>query len=297
MTIRQPFSAGGFYDASPDQCTRAAADLIATAVIPADLPGVLYGGLVPHAGWTYSGRLAAMTFKALCAAGDVDTFVLFGADHMGTVRMGEVFDSGAWQTPMGEVGVDEELASALVAAGTPLRANPDAHDYVPRTGRAEHSIEVQLPILRTATPEARIVPIAVPPTPLAVEIGRTVGAVLADRPGRTVVVGSTDLTHHGGHFGCPGGRGAVGEQWARQNDRRMLDLVEAMADERIIDEAAAHMNACGAGAIAATVAACKHLGASRGLCLEYTNSYEVIHATHPNYPDDTTVGYASVVFA
>jgi len=297
MTRRQPFSAGGFYDASPDRCARAAADLVSAAAIPENLPEVLYGGLVPHAGWTYSGRLAAMTFKALCAAGEVDTFVLFGADHMGTVRMGEVFDTGAWQTPLGDVPVDEELASAILAAAACLRANTDAHDYVPRAGRAEHSIEVQLPLLATAAPGAKIVPVAVPPAPLAVEVGRAVGSVLAGRAGRTVVVGSTDLTHHGGHFGCPGGRGAVGERWTRANDRRMLDLIEALADDRIIDEAAAHRNACGAGAVAATVTACKHLGATRGLCLEYTNSYEVIHASRPDYPDDTTVGYASVVFA
>lgn len=297
MTIRRAFSAGVFYDASPDRCLRAASDVIAAAGTPPDLPPVLYGGLVPHAGWPYSGRLAAMTFKALCSACEVDTFVLFGADHFGTVRMGEVYDTGAWQTPLGDVAIDEELARAILAAGGALRANPDAHEYQPARGRAEHSIEVQLPILRTVAPGARIVPIAIPPTPLAGEIGRTVGAVLAETPGRTVVVGSTDLTHHGGHFGSAGGRGAVGEQWTRRNDRRMLDLVEAMSDDGIIDEAVAHQNACGAGAIAATVAACKRLGASRGLCLGYTNSYEVVHASEPNYPDDTTVGYASVVFA
>ena len=297
MTIRRAFSAGGFYDGSPAQCAVAAADLMSAARVPPGLPAVLFGGLVPHAGWPYSGRLAAMTFKALCTAGEVRTFVLFGADHFGVVQMGEVFDAGVWQTPLGDVAVDEELAAAIVAAADCMRANPGAHDYQVAARRAEHSIEVQLPILRTAAPQARIVPIAVPPTATAVEIGRAVGGVLAETPGRTAVVGSTDLTHHGGHFGSPGGRGAAGENWARRNDRRMLDLVEALADERIIDEADARMNACGAGAIAATVAACKHLGATRGLCLEYTNSYEVTHAEAPNYPDDTTVGYASAVFA
>ena len=297
MTIRQAYSAGSFYDASAASCRRAAADLVAAGQVPPDLPAVLYGGLVPHAGWSYSGRLAAMTFGALCAAGPVDTFVLFGADHMGGVRRGEVFDAGAWQTPLGEIAVDEDLAAAILAAGPSLRANTHAHDYRPEFRRAEHSIEVQLPLIQTAAPGAKIVPIAVPPTPLAVEVGREVGRVLAARTGRTAVVGSTDLTHHGGHFGSPGGRGAAGEQWTRRNDRRMLDLIEAMADEQIAGEAAANRNACGAGAVAATLAACKHLGAARGICLEYTNSYEVIHAAAPNHPDDTTVGYASVVFA
>ena len=62
-------------------------------------------------------------------------------------------------------------------------------------------------------------------------------------------------------------------------------------------EADRQANACGAGAIAATVAACREMGATRGLVLGYTNSFEIIHAQEPNATDDTTVGYASVVFA
>ncbi|MCD6304506.1 MAG: AmmeMemoRadiSam system protein B, partial [Planctomycetes bacterium] len=95
----------------------------------------------------------------------------------------------------------------------------------------------------------------------------------------------------------PGGRGQAGERWTRANDRRMIDLVEAMDAEGVIPEAAERMNACGAGAIAAAVAACRQLGASRGICLDYTNSYVVVHEKYPHDPDDTTVGYASIVFA
>ena len=80
------------------------------------------------------------------------------------------------------------------------------------------------------------------------------------------------------------------------NDRRMLDLIEALAAEKIIPEAELHGNACGAGAIAATVAACRQLGAKMGFTVEYTNSYKVIHEVYPSDRDDTTVGYASVVF-
>ncbi len=76
----------------------------------------------------------------------------------------------------------------------------------------------------------------------------------------------------------------------------MLDLIVAMDAQAIVAEAEARGNACGAGAIAATLAACQALGATRGCCLEYTNSYEVVHAMYPNDMDDTTVGYASVVF-
>jgi len=290
MNIRHPLRAGSFYEASPSPCRHHAEKLIAAAEMPGDLPETLLGGVVPHAGWMYSGKLAAKTLKALCRPGEIDTFVLLGADHTGTVEQGEVYDSGAWQTPLGEVRVDESLASALLSAGGPFRSNPQAHAL-------EHSIEVQVPLVQVLAPSAKILPIAVPPTDLAVEIGQRIGKALTGYAGKAVVVGSTDLTHHGGHFPAPGGRGETGMHWTVKNDARMLDLIEAMNAEGIVPEAEVHHNACGAGAIAAAVAACRQMGAAKGICLEYTNSYQVTHALYPQERDDTTVGYASVVFA
>jgi len=290
MNIRQPVRAGSFYEASLSSCRHHAQKLLDAAQLPADLPGRIFGGLVPHAGWMFSGGPAARTFKALAAAAPIETLVLFGADHLGTVRRGEVYDSGVWQTPLGETAIDEDLAAAVLEASDLLRANPEAHAH-------EHSLEVQVPLIQQLAPAAKIVPIAVPPDPDAVAIGEAVGKTLAERFPTARVVGSTDLTHHGGHFPAPGGKGEAGERWTRANDRRMLDLIESLAAEQIVGEARAHGNACGAGAIAATIAACRSLGATRGITLEYTNSYEVVHRMYPDDPDDTTVGYASVVFA
>ena len=177
MTIRIPYRAGSFYDASPDDCRRHAEELIAQATLPDALPNVLFGGIVPHAGWVYSGRVAAMTFKALAGRGEAAAFVLFGADHFGTVDQGEVFYRGTWRTPVGDLDVDEELAKAILASSPALRANPAAH-------QREHSLEVQLPIIKLLCPAARIVPIAVPPTNLALDVGQG-GGGRAGRAGRT----------------------------------------------------------------------------------------------------------------
>jgi hypothetical protein len=290
MAVRQPVRAGSFYEGSPDACRRHAEKLLASAELPEDLPEMLRGGVVPHAGWAYSGRIAAETLKALHAARPLETVVLFGADHVGVVRAGEVYAEGAWRTPVGDVPVAEDVTGEILASNGDLRSNPDAHGY-------EHSIEVQVPLIHVLAPEARIVPIAVPPSESAVGVGESVGEVLASSfPGATVI-GSTDLTHHGGHFPAPGGRGRQGVEWTRRNDRRMLDLVESMDARGVIREASEHANACGAGALAAAIAACRQLGASRGILLEYTNSYEIIHDMYPDEPDDTTVGYAAAVFA
>ncbi|HUS90837.1 MAG TPA: AmmeMemoRadiSam system protein B [Phycisphaerae bacterium] len=289
MDIRQPVVAGAFYRSSAEACRRDVDRLLHAAEVPADLPGPLVGGIVPHAGWAFSGAIAALTLKALLGDARPRSVVLFGADHRGTVHAGEVYNSGAWRTPLGDVPIDADLAAAVLDEADDCRANHDAH-------LEEHSLEVQIPIMQGLVKALRIVPIAVPPTDLAVQIGRSVGAVLAGRSD-VCVVGSTDLTHHGSRYGfAPGGQHEAGEQWTRANDRRMIELMERMAAERIVPEARQHHNACGAGAIAATVAASRALGATRGFCLEYSNSYAIVHAKQPWDLDDTTVGYAAVVF-
>ena len=111
------------------------------------------------------------------------------------------------------------------------------------------------------------------------------------------VVGSTDLTHHGPRYGHVVARGKAGADWTEKNDRRMIALMEALAADKVIAESKKHRNACGAGAVAATLAACRVLGATKGRCLAYTNSYKVIRRLQPNARDDNTVGYASVVLA
>lgn len=292
MNIRYAAYSGSFYESSANSCRHHAEKLIDEAELPDDLPGNLRGGLVPHAGWQYSGKLAAMTFKALLpeiSGKGIETFVLLGADHQGTVSCGSVYDSGVWQSPLGEVPIDSDIAAAILAGGECLKADCAVHER-------EHSIEVQLPFLQVLCPGAKIVPIAVPATPAAVGIGKIIGKVLADGFPDAVVVASTDLTHHGGHFPAPGGRGLEGVQWAVENDRRMLKLVGAMEADEVISEARSHSNACGAGAIAAAISACAAMGASAGKCLVHTNSYEVMHRMYPGYTDYTTVGYASVVF-
>jgi AmmeMemoRadiSam system protein B len=289
MVVRIPARAGLFYERSPAACRRHAEKLLAAAEPPDDLPAERLGGIVPHAGWAYSGRVAALTLRALLEAPTApQTVVLFGADHAGAAEQAEVYDAGAWGSPLGELAIDEELAAAVLAEPG-FRANPGAHDF-------EHSLEVQVPLLAVLAPRVRILPITVPADARAPRIGQAVARAVAGSAGRAAIVGSTDLTHHGGHFGNPGGRGVASEAFTRQNDFRMIELLESMDAEAVISEAGRHHNACGAGAAAAAVAACRQLGATRGRVLDYTNSYVITHEEFPAEPDGTTVGYASVVF-
>jgi AmmeMemoRadiSam system protein B len=284
-----PMRAGSFYEGNAESCRKHARSLLEGVELPGDLPETLVGGLVPHAGWAFSGGIAAETIVALEQVGKLGTVVLFGADHVGSVSMGEVFDQGVWRTPLGEVEVDSDLAAEVLRDSRLFRSNPAAHAY-------EHSLEVQVPLLQMAQEGVKILPIAVPPDPVAVDIGAGVGKALAEGGEEVSILGSTDLTHHGGHFGNWGGTGQQGVAWTESNDRRMLDLIERMEAEEVVDEAQRNRNACGAGAIAATLAACKAMGAETGRVLTYDNSYRIISRRYGETRDDTTVGYASAVF-
>jgi AmmeMemoRadiSam system protein B len=289
MGTRRAVRAGTFYPAGADSCESLIEECVSSATADAAGSGTLIGGLVPHAGWVYSGPTAASTFLAV-GEPSPRAFVIFGAVHVGGVRKPAVATSGAWETPLGDVPVDEELARGLMDACPELLVSDD------RSHATEHSIEVQVPFIRHLFEGAGIVPIAMPPTSESVVFGEAVGRFLADVEGRVVVIGSTDLTHYGSTFYgfAPKGTGFEAHQWAKeQNDRSFLDRVLAFDGTGALEDARSKRNACGAGAAAATVAAAKEMGAGRACLLSHVTSFEVrAEGTEPR----DFVGYAAVAF-
>ncbi len=116
------------------------------------------GAIVPHAGWVYSGRVAGRVWARIAGAGPPETIIIFGAVH-GHYEPGgaAIWAEGRWESVVGEVEIDRDTAAELVeASGHFLRVNHAAH-------LSEHSIEVQIPMIKLLLPQVRIVPIAVPP--------------------------------------------------------------------------------------------------------------------------------------
>jgi len=290
MIVREPAVAGSFYSASPQRCRKEVEQCIPKELDVSALPEVIFGGIVPHAGWTFSGPVAGQVFAAIAARRQPATFVVFGAVHRRMGSTAAIFSSGVWETPLGAIETDQRLAERIMSASSLIDDDPYAHEM-------EHSIEVQVPFIQHLFPNARLVAIMVQPVPEAVEVGRAVASTIKAYDADAVVVGSTDLTHYGPRYGfAPKGVGEAGVRWAKEvNDRRILDLILAMDAEAIVPEAAEHMNACGAGAAAATVAACRELGATRGYLLSHVSSYEVARRLWGESSTDA-VGYAAVVF-
>ena len=113
---------------------------------------------------------------------------------------------------------------------------------------------------------------------------------------RAVFLASSDLTHYGPAYRfTPAGVGINGLRWAKENDRRLLERIEAFDVEGIVPEVRSRLNACGGGAIAAMLAACREFGATRATVLRHANSYETLADVTPHQTPDNAVGYAGVV--
>jgi AmmeMemoRadiSam system protein B len=292
MEPRRPVVAGQFYPAQRKTCLAEIKQCLAEMPQPEELPQNIVAGIVPHAGWIFSGNLAAMVFSAIKRVHKtVDTFVLFGAIHSYAGSTASVYSEGAWQTPLGDAAIDADLASEIIRLSEIVESNLKAH-------RSEHSIEVQIPFIQHLFDSAKILPITVPPTPLAVQLGSDVADAISSADGKKVVcIGSTDLTHYGPRYGfAPLGTGIDAIRWAKEvNDRQFIDLAVQVVPEKIPLNASEKHNACGAGAAAATVAVAKRLGKKQGKLLAHTHSSEVMQRKF-NQSSEESVGYAAIVF-
>jgi len=290
MQTRKPVVAGQFYPASRQECQRQISQLLTERNIEQPLPETIAAGIVPHAGWVFSGSLAAMVFSAVQQQNEgVDTFVIFGAAHGYYGHEPAVYDKGSWQSPLGQVEIDQGLAKDVLQK-TSAVSDTKAHDY-------EHSIEVQIPFIQHLFPEAKIVPVLTPPSDYATKVGKAAGRIAEESDKKIVFIGSTDLTHYGPRYGfAPQGVGAEALEWASSvNDTKFIDAAVAMEPDEMIHTAVENCNACGAAAAAAAVAAARELGGNKGVLLAHTDS-NTIMMQKTGTASAESVGYAAIVF-
>ncbi len=290
MIVRQPIVAGRFYEAIGDRCAADAEPLCAQPLgESAEVPETIVAAIVPHAGWVCSGRIAGGTFRTLAQRTSARTFLVTGSVHTMRLSRPTLDEADAWATPLGIVPVDLALREAV--------GELEEVDTLHAAHHHEHSVEVNLPLMQTAIGEdIRFVACMIPPEPEAPKWGEAIGRRLADWPEPVAMICSVDLTHYGPNYGLTaGGIGARGLQWARENDRRLIDCIEQMDAEAIVSETAARHNSCGGGAIAATVSAARAMGAAKAVVLEHTDSSREL--ARLGYEDhDNAVGYAGIVF-
>lgn len=283
MTLRRPAFAGSWYPDNGRACRQQIEQFLAEDFTQPELPGRPRAGVVPHAGWFYSGAIACRVIQALREENAPDVVVLFGM-HMHPTQRPVIMDHGTWETPLGNLPVAQDLARYLTERLTFTIETPEAPNR-------DNTIELQLPFIRYFFGDTSILPIGVPPSPEALTIAKTVIEGARALGLDLKIVGSTDLTHYGPNYGFTRhGQGAAAATWVKEkNDRRFIDAALGLNPGDVIDEALRHQNACCAGAAAAAIQGALDLGASEGILMAYTTSYDKI-------PGDSFVGYAGIVY-
>ncbi|MFH1155897.1 MAG: AmmeMemoRadiSam system protein B [Pseudomonadota bacterium] len=272
--------AGTWYPDSPGKIKEEIRTFLSGYTAPGDK--MFTGGVVPHAGWYFSGSIACRVWASLTAG--VDTVVLFGM-HMLTHSRPCVLTRGGLATPLGDLPVNESLASALAG-------RTGASALTPGDFPDENTLEIQLPFVKYFFPDAAIVTAGVPAD---ASKARAMGEVVVDAARELgisiVVVGSTDLTHYGSNFGfTPMGQGSKALDWVtRHNDRMAVDALLARGVDSIVSQGLANHNLCCPGAAAAATAAAVKMGSDTSVEVAYATSYDMS-------PGTSFVGYAGVLY-
>jgi AmmeMemoRadiSam system protein B/AmmeMemoRadiSam system protein A len=265
--VRPPAVSGRFYPGNAKELALEIDRLLADAASLSDESSARPVGIcVPHAGYIYSGSVAARAWSRVRHL-DPDVVVLVGPDHFTGFPHVAVYGRGAFGTPLGPAPVDEDLAQAILSAGGPIVERPEVH-------AGEHSLEVQVPFVQRLFPGARILPILMGFRSSA-NVESLVEALAAHLPGRNaLLVASSDLSHY------------HDRTKAQALDSRILSRFGEMNPEGLRDDLAqGAAEACGGDPLVTVLATSKRLGAVRSPVLEYADSGRV------NGDTGSVVGY------
>lgn len=280
MNVRRPTQAGSFYAGDARALKQQIEGCFLHPFGPGKLPKVnengprkVVGLVCPHAGYMYSGPVAANAYYELAVDGKPETVIVMGPNHTGYGSALSIMDEGTWRTPLGDVEIDSIAAHALCHETGLLDVDESAHKF-------EHSVEVQLPFLQYLYGRTfKFVPICfqLQDFESADEVGNALAEVLSAR--NAVIVASSDFTHY------------ESQASAERKDLSALAAVEAMDAKRFINVVEdLNVTACGYGPIAATVTASKSLLAKKATLLRYKTSGDITG------DKSSVVGYAAVSF-
>lgn len=273
--IREPAVAGQFYPDDAEELRSEVGRLLALAPHTrhrqSQTAGEVLGGIAPHAGYMYSGEVAAR-FYLLLSKVEATVAVIIAPSHREYFDAISVFCGTAYRTPLGDVRVNREMAGAVLGRGEPFINSWLGH-------HTEHALEVQLPFLQTVLPTIEIVPIVMGDqrADFCMELGAALADLLKDR--RALIIASSDLSHYHTH------------EQAMKLDRRVRICVKKLAPDRLLDDLeSGRAEACGGGPIVATMIAAERLGAASGEILDYRDS------SYVSGDEEQVVGYLAAAF-
>jgi len=276
MQVRTPAVAGMFYPSEKNKLTKLIEDCFLHKFGPGKKPpkkleSKIFGVICPHAGFVYSGPIACNSLYSISSESP-ELFIIIGPNHWGIGRSVATMKDCEWQTPLGNVQVDSESAEEISQLSKTIEP-----DYFSHT--REHSIEVQIPILQNIFSNFKILPISL--VNQSKEVAKDVGLAIAKiaRKKNVMIIGSSDFTHY------------EPNEFAHEQDMALIEPILEMDVDKFYDVLQKRkVSACGYGAIASTIVACKDLGAIKGELLKYATSGDVTGDM------SSVVGYGSIVF-
>jgi AmmeMemoRadiSam system protein B/AmmeMemoRadiSam system protein A len=266
--VREPAVAGAFYPGTEKALRDAVSGMLA-AVEPREIKGKVIGLISPHAGYIYSGQVAANGYR-LVKGRKFDAVIVIAPSHHVYFEGSSVYTLGPYRTPLGLVEIHKDLAEAIVNSDESIGFHAAAH-------AREHSLEVQLPFLQMTVPDLRLVPIVMGDQSLDAcrRLARAIVSNVKDM--NVLLVASSDLSHFHPY------------DEAVRLDRILIDDIEHYDYEGLADDLeAGRCEACGGGPIITVMIAGKDLGVSEAVTLKYANSGDVTH------DKSGVVGYVAV---
>ena len=275
MQIRTPAVAGMFYPSEKNKLTKLIEDCFLHSFGPGKNPKKIgkkiFGIICPHAGYVYSGPIACHSINSISSESP-ELFIIIGPNHWGIGRSVATMTDCIWETPLGNVEVDSESAKEISQLSKNIESDFFSHTR-------EHSLEVQIPILQKTFSNFKILPISL--VNQSKEIAKDVGLTIAKiaKKKNVMIIGSSDFTHY------------EPNEFAHEQDLALIEPILEMDVDKFYDVLQKRkVTACGYGAIASTIIACKELGATKGELLKYATSGDVTGDT------SSVVGYGSIVF-
>ena len=277
MQIRTPAVAGMFYPGESKELKSLVHDCFMHPFGPGKIPPSefttkIFGIICPHAGYVYSGPIACHSFYKISSS-TIELFIIIGPNHWGIGCNVASMRDCIWKTPLGNVEVDSESVKELSKISGTIELDFFSHTK-------EHSLEVQIPILQEVFSKGfKILPIALidQTKNTAIELGRCIAKIAKKK--NSMIIGSSDFTHY------------EENNFAHKQDKALIEPIlnlDLDSFYKILYEK--KITACGYGAIATTMAACKELGATKGELLKYATSGDITG------DKSSVVGYGSIIF-
>ena len=270
--VREAVVAGTFYPDEPKTLAAEIREYLKNAKIE-EIDGEIVGIISPHAGYIYSGHVAAYGMKAVSKR-SYDTVVVIGPSHRTYFEGAALMDTGKYRTPLGVVDIDEDLARAIMEESKLVFPNAGIHG-------PEHSLEVQVPFLQTVLTGFKLVPIVMGSQEgnMCESLSRAVYEAIRRVGKHVLIVGSTDLSHYHSY------------NEAMKLDKVVTDRLERFDIRGMMEDFNGEIcEACGKGPIIVTMLLSRMLGAEKSKVLKYANSGDVSGDRR------NVVGYTSAVF-